>query len=243
MSAERWRRRGLERARRGDVAGAAGDFRRALAAAPDDQAAWQGLGRAALALEDVQEASRAAQALTTRFPDSPDSHVLAGHVHKARGDTAAAVSSYRCAVTRSPGHGEALYGLADLAPPAPDSELAGQARSAADDPAMPVADRVNAAFAVARILDAAGQFAEAMDYLTTANELARADLARRGSIYDPAEMAARVDDILGTYSAMSFTRPLEPLPVDLTPIFVIGLPRHHPHRADPRQSSSGASRW
>lgn len=225
MSAERWRQRALERARRGDWAGAAGDFHRALAAAPDDQIAWQGLARAALAQEDVQEAWRAAQALTARFPDSADSHVLAGHVHKARGDAAAAAERYRCAVNRNPGNGEALYGLADLEPPAPESEPARQAQSAAGDPATPVADRVNAAFAAARILDAAGRFAEAMDYLITANELARTDLARRGSVYDPADVAAQVDDALNTYCAISFARPLDPLPVDLTPIFVIGLPR------------------
>lgn len=225
MSIEPWRRRGLERARRGDFAGAAGDFRRALAAEPDDQAAWQGLARAALALQDLQEAARAAQVLTVRFADSAASHVLAGHVDKARGDTAAALQCYRRALTCDRGAGEALFGLADLEPPAADSDLAGQARRVADDPSAPVPDRVNAAFALARIFDAAGHFAAAMEYLTAANELARADLARQGTVYDPAEVAAQIAATMAAYTAASFDRPLDPLPVDVTPIFVIGLPR------------------
>ncbi|MDZ7669337.1 MAG: tetratricopeptide repeat protein [Gammaproteobacteria bacterium] len=245
MSTEPWCRRGLERARRGDFAGAAGDFRRALAAAPDDQAAWQGLARAALALQDLREASRAVETMITRFPDSAVGHLLAGHVDKARGNTAGAMQSYRRALACDGGAGEALFGLADLEPTAADPELAHQARQVADDSSAPVPDRVNAAFALARIFDAARDFAAAMDYLTTANELARTDLARQGIVYDPAEVAAQISATMAAYTRRRASTAAAGSPARGCHTHFRDRPAalgDDPHRADPRQPSPGRSR-
>ena len=220
-----WTRLGAVRAWLGDVDASAAAYERAVRVEPENFWAQQGLARARLALQDLEGAGRSAKELERRFPEAAFAHLFAGHLHKALGDTPAACESYRRALERDGTLGEALYNLVDLAPPEPDDAIAARAAELTSRDDLAVADRVNAGFANARILDRAGRYAEAFDYVRRANDLAREDLAHRGIEYLPSSVEARITRTIAEYPPQSFCSTLDPLSTDLALVFVIGLPR------------------
>ena len=218
-----WQRLGALRLSQGDPRGAIAAFERATSFHPDLIAGWQGLARARFATTDLAGAWTVVDTLTQRFPDSPFTHLFSGHLHKAEGDTAAAEACYRCALALNPTNGETLFALADLG--VDEVELYLAAADVARDPDAPAASRINAAFAAGRMDDRRGRYGLAMDWFRQANLLARNDMAHQGIHYQPEDFAASVDAILERYGRISQQCALPPLPIELTPIFVVGLPR------------------
>ena len=220
-----WARLGSVRAWLGDHTGALTAYERAAGIAPDDIEALQGVARSQFALHDLEAALRSAQDLERRFPSATFTHLFAGHVQKALGDVPAAACSYARALASDPLSGEALYNLVDLETPQLGSDIASRAAllSARDD--IPAADRINASFAHARILDAAGHHAEAFAAFQRANDTARTELAGWGIEYVPARVEERVTRTIAENDEASFGSSLAPLPIDLQPVFIIGLPR------------------
>ncbi len=223
--ADAWGRQATLLARRGDWLSAAQAFQRVIDLTPDDQRGWEGLARMRLALQDLEATRRLAVDMQTRFSDRAFPWLLAGHLHKAYGETTAAVNAYRKTLQREPSHGEALFGLVELQVPAQDDPLARQAMEVAGDRGAAIADRINAGFAAGRILDRAGQHEEAFRQFHRANELAREDLARQGITYQPERREQEVERQIARYPAASFENRLPRLPINLIPIFVIGMPR------------------
>jgi len=220
-----WVRLGTVRAWRGDLTGALAAYERAAEIAPDDADTLQGIARTQFALQDLEAAYRSAQELERKFPESAFSHLFAGHVHKAYGDSLAATHSYVRALDYDSSSGEALYNLIDLKIPPPDSEIAVCAARLAARDDLPAADRINANFAHARILDAAKQYAEAYEAVRRANDMARLELASRGIQYMPQRVEEGITRAIADYDESSFGSSLDPLPVAIQPIFIIGLPR------------------
>ena len=95
----------------------------------------------------------------------------------------------------------------------------------ADDAALPAADRINAAYAAARLLDRQDRFEAAFDRFRMANDLARSDLAAMNVRYVPDDEAARVDSTMARYPTAVYQYALRPVDIGLKPIFVLGLPR------------------
>lgn len=219
-----WTRLGAVRAWLGDPSGALAAFQRVLTLAPEDEAALQGMARAHLALQDFARARRSAEALQQNHPHSSFSHLFAGHVHKARGNKSDARDCYRRSLELQPASGEALYNLVDLEEPAPNSALAAQVEDLADREDLAVADRINAIFAHARILDKAGEYRQAFARFRQANDLARDDLAGRGNVYERFRVEKRVTRTMQEYPPGCFVASSE-TSVDLTPVFIVGLPR------------------
>jgi tetratricopeptide (TPR) repeat protein len=216
---------GLLRAGRGDWRGAAEALRRYLDAEPEDSHALAALGRALLALQDLPAVRRLAEGVLERDPQAAFAHLLIGHVDKALGSTAEAGAAYTRALELEPTCGEAVYGLVDLDEANVGEALARQAAELAARNDVSVADRVNASFALARILAAEGRHEQAVHYLQRANEAARQDLAGHGIRYRAPEMEQRVDVLVRTFPASACARSIAPLPIELSPIFVVGLPR------------------
>lgn len=218
-----WQRLGVLRLSQGEPRAAAAAFERATSFHPDLIAGWQGLARARLATADLDGAWSVVATLTERFPESPFTHLFSGHLHKAEGDAAAAEACYRRALALHPTNGETLFALADLG--LDDVEIYLAATDVAQDPRAPAASRINAAFAAGRLDDRRGRYGLAMDWFRHANVLARDDMAGRGIRYRPEDFAASVDATLERYGWHSLQHQLPPLPIELTPIFVVGLPR------------------
>ena len=220
-----WGKRATASARRGDWQMAARQFLHVTELAPDDPRGWEGLARAHLALQDLETCQRLVETMQTRFPDLAYPRLLEAHLCKAHGDTGAAIAAYREALRREPARGEALFGLIDLQVPDSNDPVAQQALTTASDSGAPVADRINAGFAAGRILDRNGEYEAAFRQFAQANELARSDLSRQGIRYEPGRREQEIDARIARFPSSSFRDTLSPLPIDLTPIFVVGMPR------------------
>lgn len=192
---------------------------------PRDAAIHERLARILLAEQDLAALSALQLLLDDRFADRPFTHLVAGHASKARGDAGAALWRYRRALALQPNSGEALYNLVDTdetrvseAEQRHIAELSGREE-------LPAADRINIHFARARLLERSGDVDAAFTQYQAANDLARATLAERGIRHDADAADRQLEADLANWQPILFQTPLPPSGIDLTPVFVIGLPR------------------
>lgn len=223
--ADGWGQRATLMARRGDWFNAAQAFERVITLTPRDPRGWEGLARARFAQQDLESSRRLADEMQIRFPHRAFPHLLAGHLHKAYAQTAAAAAAYHEALQREPHNGEALFGLIELQVPGVDEAIAQQALQVAQDSHAAAADRINAGFAAGRILDGAGLYEAAFQQFRRANDRARNDLVRQEIVYSPEHRERAIARRIDTFAASTFRTSLPPLAIDLTPVFVVGMPR------------------
>ncbi len=225
VAARLWARVARLRGRLGDAQGALAAWQSASAAAPDALVLQQGLARARFAAQDLDGVRSSASELLEQFPEHSFAHLYQGHLQKALGETAAAAASYRRALELDPQCGEAIYNLVELPEGETGDALRAQAMALAERDDLPPAERINAAFAAARILDRERRFREAFEYLRRANEWARSESERSGRRYDRAAAEARVAQTIAQYPRATFSAAIGALEVEFMPIFVIGPPR------------------
>lgn len=194
---------------------------------PTNPAVHEQLARVLLAQRDLAALAALQSVLDERFDDRPFTHLIAGHAAKASGDADAAAQRYRRALALQPASGEAQYNLADLGihlQRAERKRIAELAETLAGD-TLPAADRINIHFAHARLLERAGEAESAFCHYRLANDLARATLDERGIRHDARSAERQLQADLENWHAGVFERPLPPSGIDLTPVFVTGLPR------------------
>ncbi len=224
-TAQLWTRLAVLRARLGNLQESLQAYEHVVAEQPGYLPAHEGLARVRFALQDLDGIEQSVAELRRQFPELAFTHMIAGHMLKAKGNTSDATECYAQALERNPDLGEALYNLVDLAPPAVDNPLAAHTAALASRCDLGPADRINAGFAYARILDRAGHYRDAFRELRRANDLARDVLAGQGIVYRPSAVAARFARTMADYPEQVRGVTLNPLPVDLKPVFVVGLPR------------------
>ncbi len=198
---------------------------RAALRQPDDPATHERLARRLLADQDLQALEALQPVLDARFTGQPFTHLVAGHAAKARGDREQAAQRYRGALALRPTTGEALYNLVDLGMLALDDTEGQRLRELAAEEDLPGADRINCLFALARLLETAGEAPQALDCYRAANDLALAALETRGLRHDPDAAERQLQADLANWQNGCFASPLDPPGIDLTPVFVTGLPR------------------
>ncbi|MEQ8515557.1 MAG: sulfotransferase [Chromatocurvus sp.] len=203
-------------------------LQQAAARQPTDSAVHEKLARTLLAEQDLGALLALQPLLDERFGDLPFTHLVAGHAAKAAGEAQTAAQRYRRALALHPTSGEALYNLVDLGghqtAPAETRRIAELADRVGRE-ALPVPDRINIRFARARLLEQAGDPEAAFDHYKSANDLARATLAEQGIHHDPGAAQRQLETDLANWQPGVFDRPQPSLGIDLTPVFVIGLPR------------------
>jgi tetratricopeptide (TPR) repeat protein len=187
----------------------------------------QGLGRAFALFGAFRfdELRRLLGSLRRRFPQVAAVGLLEGHLARMSGRTGEAKDAYRRAMTLDPGLSAAVFNLVELDPPAPESAQAQDLlRQAQEDPAGgPGSADLN--FALGRIYEKAHRHGEAFHRYVRANAQMQQSLRARGVVYDPAVVEARVRQRIESYPASAFARVVPGSYLDLTPIFVVGMPR------------------
>ncbi|MHA7814893.1 MAG: tetratricopeptide repeat-containing sulfotransferase family protein [Pseudohaliea sp.] len=200
-------------------------LQRAAARQPGDPAIHERLARTLLAAQDLDGLRTLQPTLDSRFGHQPFTHLVAGHAAKAMGDRELAAQRYRRALALTPASGEALYNLVDLGAVERDDAEGRMLGDLAGRNDLPAADRVNILFALARLEEKDGAPRKALAHYHEANDLARSTLAERGIRHDEAAAERCLQADLANWQARSFAAPLEPPAIDLTPVFVTGLPR------------------
>jgi cytochrome c-type biogenesis protein CcmH/NrfG len=192
---------------------------------PSESANWQGLCSSALSTQRFARAEEAKEQLLERFPDRAGSHLFAGHIHKAQGNSEQARAAYQRALTLEGNSSEAIFNLVDLAVPAANDPLTLRVEKLLASGNLADTDSANLNFALARILEAARHYDSSFAYYEQANAAVVRVMDAKGIRYRPAEIEAWVTRSVATYPSTAFRRPLEPLPIGLRLIFIVGMPR------------------
>ena len=225
LNAETWRRLASLHSERGRAEDAYRAFLKASRLMPNEGAHLQGLGAAALSTQRFPRAEEARDQLLERFPDRAASHVLAGHIEKALGNKQPACAAYQAALVLDPDSSEAIYNSADLDPPAPNDPLTMQWQKRAASKDIESTDSANLNFALARIFEGALLYDTAFAHYEKANQAILRAMDAKGIRYRPADTETRVARTLEIYPSNFLRRPLEPLPLDLKLLFIVGMPR------------------
>jgi tetratricopeptide (TPR) repeat protein len=220
-----WRQHGHAAAAQGDHERAVFCLQRAIALNSNEASCWEALALAALSGQRWSIAEQASEQLSARFPQCAGTHLVAGHIHKMAGRSAAAVRAYERALVLAPGLTEAVFNLVELQAPAVDATLVHRVAELSSNPLANEADRANLGFARGRILDAAGEFGQAFSAYADANSAVVRLMSSRGFVYDPARSEQVFEQTRAQWSSATVRAPLDRLPVELRLIFIVGMPR------------------
>lgn len=148
-------------------------------------------------------------------PDYLPALLNLGNLHEDRGNRPAAKATYMRALDSAPDDALALSRLAGVShAPELDEALTSRVRAALERPGISVADRAGLGFALAGLLDAAGQFDQAFDTAAAANQASR---AASGAAYPRAAAEQFIDRLNAGVPA-----PRRPADVQ-SPIFILGM--------------------
>lgn len=113
----------------------------------------------------------------------------------------------------------------DLKTPEPGHPLVKHVAGLIAQASLGDADRTNLGFALGRVFEAANRPDEAFTYYALANDAAQRVMAQRGIPYRPESTDEHVTRTLAQYPVQGTAAALDPLPIDLRLIFIVGMPR------------------
>jgi tetratricopeptide (TPR) repeat protein len=196
-------------------------FQRVIERHPDDADAWTQLGAAYLDLgrdEDAMKASRKALELA---PDWADAWNDLGLAHADRGEFGDAVGCYRRALEIEPGHVKAALNISKIrrfqTGNEPEIALVERALSQVRTTAGP---RGDLHFALGKIKDDCGNYAEAFDHYQKANF----ERAKRIK-FDRSAAQAEVTRLIEIFDTSFFEDRRDFGDASDLPIFIVGMPR------------------
>lgn len=225
LDAGLWARLGSVQATIGRWDDAWRSHRQATQLRPSDCSHWEDLASSALASQRFKAAAEPLKQILARCSGRASSQLVAGHIYKASGDLAKAISAYERALAITPDSSEAIYNCFELSPPPPDDPAVRRAAWLNADTSTADVDRVNLGFALGRVYEAARRYDEAFEQYQIANAAAARVMLSRGIAYSPEATEEWVTKTIARYPGDSFSEPIEPLPFDLRIIFVVGMPR------------------
>ncbi len=145
--------------------------------------------------------------------------LLRGHVLKILGQYEEGVSAYRQSIDLVANNGAGWWGLADMKTfRFTEEDLAAMEKVVEEKKARPE-QRTQAAFALGKAKEDAGDYAQSFSWYTKANTL------RPGVNFDPKAQAGGIDELIRTFSKELLAKGTKVGPDGPTPIFITGLPR------------------
>jgi tetratricopeptide (TPR) repeat protein len=200
-------------------------YQRALQLDPRSAEAYHGVGAVLQDQGNYQEAlTRYREALRLK-PDFAAAHGSLGTALEQLGDLDEALVALREALRHDPRHAGAYGQMAILLRgklPAADRAVMEKLLA---DPHLSAGKRHALHFGLAHVCDAEGAYDHAAQHLQEANALRRAECRARGQVYDPAEHARFIDDLIATFTPAYFEH-VRGFGVETErPVFIVGLPR------------------
>ena len=147
------------------------------------------------------------------------------HILRYLGRFEEARSCLRKALELDPELPQAYVGLAILGERAGGEEQVRRLRAALADPGHPTMTRVDAGFALGRLLDNADRYDEAFPCFFQANSLYREFLTASGMGYDRAAFRQHIDGLIGTCTSELYATTEQQGNPSEMPVLVVGMPR------------------
>lgn len=199
--------------------------RSALALAPADARAHETLGATLLLKHDMQGAAESFNRALALAPGSATTWNGLGMAYQALGQFDEASDCFRRALAISPDkaffHKNLITTSRQEADPADVRRLAGLL----DQPDLPVNERVDAGFALGKLLDDSDRFDEAFASYSKANSLYRQSRAAAGQCYDSEKSRRTVDQLIQNFTPEFFARRRTWGDPSELPVFIVGMPR------------------
>lgn len=154
-------------------------------------------------------------------PDSPDLWMALAQAQDDRGDRIAAAQAFGKALHLRPDWPFPMAGLLSLHRDHAPESMVERTRFLLASASITDHDRSLLGYELGKVLDARGEYAEAMERWNDANS-AR---IRMTGPFDPARLESKANNIIETCTAESFARPMSGSPEEHRFIFVVGMPR------------------
>ncbi len=158
-------------------------------------------------------------------PKSAEPLVGLGYVLSLQGRFAEAVQNYRRGLELDPNLSQAYLGLAETGERAGQDVQAEALKAMLANPAIPTMSRVDAGFAVGKLLDNADRYDEAFPCFAEANALYREYFAKAGQRYDPDSMRREVDHVIEQCTMKGLAQGTIGGNSSELPVFIVGMPR------------------
>ena len=182
---------------------------------------YRNLRAACVALLGDEAGAAAIQGeLAARYPANPRIAVNLGHALRTRGDRDGAIAAYRRAAALQPTNGEAWWSLANLKIGVLCAEDEREMRRILESPRLDERERMRMSYALGRLLEDAGAFAESFEHYAAGAAIAFRQ--RQAALPDYPQQGA---DISALFSEEFFARRQGWGAASAAPIFVVGLPR------------------
>ena len=174
---------------------------------------------------DAEAALRSYSELIAQQPERSEFDVARAHVCVALGDLAVAADGFRSALIKNPHSLAAVAGLATtLRHKMTNAELQ-QLHAALARPQVPESIQAQLLMGLAMLHDGRGDYPQAAEAATMANNLQSGHAQRRHRHYDPNEFAAHVSQIETIFTAARLAELRTFGDPDARPAFIIGMPR------------------
>ncbi len=195
-------------------------FQQLVEKRPDDADAWTQLGAALLDLGRDDEAMTASRRSLELQSDSADGWNGLGLIHADRGEFEEALQCYRRALDIEPGHVKAAINLCKIrrfdSGGEPERILVERALAQSAS----AADRGDLHFALGKINDDCGRYAEAFDHYRQANDQRAAQVR-----YEPGKAEAEATRLIEIFDQQFFEARSGFGEASELPVFILGMPR------------------
>jgi tetratricopeptide (TPR) repeat protein len=199
--------------------------RRALALRPDDAGALEALGSVLLSKQDLAGADTSFRKALGLAPESAVAWNGLGMVLRAWGRFEEASDCFRRAVAINPDKPSFHRNLISLGAQGGDSAKVGRLTTLLNQPGLPLQERIEAGFALGKLLDDADRFDEAFANFARANALVRETPAGPDEVFDGAKLHRVVDRMIEGSPPAFFARRRDWGEASELPVFIVGMPR------------------
>lgn len=166
-----------------------------------------------------QQALIAYQTADNCQQSTEQTHLQQGHIYKAIGNQELCIQAYKKCLENNDTVGSAYWGLANVSNNALDEIDIDKLKSLQLNPELSVEQACQATFALAKCYEQRGQYQLAFTTYQTAN------LNRSGNSFLPEQHQKKCDAIINTFTKTSMQVHAPIRANDITPIFIVGLPR------------------
>jgi tetratricopeptide (TPR) repeat protein len=195
---------------------------------PDFAESQSNLGLAFRELGRIEEAIRCFREAMRLNPAYPGAHNNLGYTLEFQGRFEEALAEFQEALRLDPNNARALASLSGLAVAGhhhlSDDQLS-RIRSLVSRTDLPADDLGRLHFALAGVLDGAGDYERAFGHYRQGNELRKEYVRRRGAAFDPEAQRRGVDRLIDAFTPAYFERVRSFGADSELPIFVVGMMR------------------
>jgi tetratricopeptide (TPR) repeat protein len=185
----------------------------------------QSLGEIHLYKREIPAAVESFRKAAAADPDFPDAWNCLGLSLQAQGNFDEAAQSFRRALELRPTAAYLFRNLINIKGHAFTTDDVQFLANLMNQPTLPIDDRINAGFALGKLLDDADRYEEAFAAFSNANALGKQRLADQGQRYDPEGFHRHIDTLIEIFTPDFFAnRRTWGIDSDL-PVFIVGMPR------------------